>query len=122
MAAITTLATTQAYSNVQEENGSLFSAEMALLLMAAISGVAMTKKMHKQYGIILRKALWLTARQKLKGMLGKKQDQIAGMEPWLFILLAIAASVLGVALLGLWGFIVIIALGAIIYFALRQSM
>jgi hypothetical protein len=43
------------------------------------------------------------------------------MEMWLFILLVVAAAAIGVALFGLWGFIVILLLGAIIYLLLKQS-
>jgi len=71
---------------------------------------------------MMRKAFWMAAKQKLNRLFRNKQDQIAGMAPWLFILLVVAAAAIGVALFGLWGFIVILALAAIIYLLLKQSM
>lgn len=122
MAAYTTMTTAQESTSAMAPSAAFSSAEMAMLMMAAFAGTAMSKSMRKQYRSMMRKAFWMAAKQKLNRLFGHKQDQIAGMEPWLFILLVVAAAAIGVALFGLWGFIVILALAAIIYLLLKQSM
>lgn len=122
MAAYTTMTTTQAGTNATAPAKEFTSPALAILMMAAFAGTAMSKSMRKQYRSMMRKAFWIAAKQKVNRLFGNKQDQIAGLEPWLFILLVVAAAAIGVALFGLWGFIVILALAAIIYLLLKQSM
>lgn len=91
-------------------------------MTAAFAGTAMSKSMRKQYRSMMRKGFWLAAKQKFKSLFSKQQDQVAGLEPWLFILIVVAAAIIGVALFGLWGFIVMLALAAILYLLLKQSI
>ncbi len=99
--------------------------DAALLLMGALAGATLSKEAKKQYRALSRKLALQALGQKIKGVFNKKfrkqGEQIAGMETWLFILLVVLAAALGVALFGLWGFIVILLLAAIIYLLLRQS-
>ncbi|MCA0382509.1 MAG: hypothetical protein LCH58_10125 [Bacteroidetes bacterium] len=122
MATHSSIASTQVTPAQSASGADNFSAEMAILMTAAFAGTAMSKRMRKQYRSMMRKAFWMAAKQKLNRLFRNKQDQIAGMAPWLFILLVVAAAAIGVALFGLWGFIVILALAAIIYLLLKQSM
>ena len=121
MAAFTTMATTESTPSTPASASGISSAEVGMLMMAAFAGTAMSKSMRKQYRSMMRQAFWQAAKQKVKGLFGKNNNQVAGMESWLFILLVVAAAAIGVALFGLWGFIVILALAAIIYLLLKQS-
>lgn len=99
--------------------------DAAILLMGALAGATLTKEAKKQYKALSRKLAFQALGLKVKGLFNKKYrrqgEQIAGMELWLFILLVVAAAAIGVALFGLWGFIVILLLAAIIYLLLKQS-
>jgi hypothetical protein len=99
--------------------------DAAVLLMGALAGATLSKEAKKQYRALSRKLAWQALGIKVKGVFNKKYrqqgEQVAGMELWLFILLVVAAAAIGVALFGLWGFIVILLLAAIIYLLLKQS-
>lgn len=99
--------------------------DASMMLLGALAGVAMTKEARRQYKALSRKMAWQALGLKFKGIFNKKyraiDDKIGGIDSWLFILLVVAAAALGIALFGIWGFIVILALGAIIYLLLQQS-
>lgn len=122
MATHSSIASTQLTPAQSTSVADNFSAEMAILMTAAFAGTAMSKSMRKQYRSMMRKGFWLAAKQKFKSLFGKQEDQVAGLEPWLFILIVVAAAIIGVALFGWWGFIVMLALAAILYLLLKQSM
>lgn len=112
-------------AQIAPEQPAISNGDAALLLMGALAGATMSKEAKKQYKALTRKLAWKALTQKVKGLFSKSHrqqgDTIAGMEPWLFILIVVAAAAIGVALFGLWGFIVILLLGAIVYLLLRQS-
>ena len=99
--------------------------DVAVLLMGALAGATLSTSTKKQFKVLTRKLAWQGLGLKVKGVFNKKYRQqgehVAGMDMWLFILLVVAAAALGVALFGLWGFIVILLLAAIVYLLLKQS-
>ena len=99
-----------------------FSGEAALLLTAALAGASMSKSARRQYRALTRKMAWKALGDKLKGLFSRqKADQIFGLEPLVFWLLVAAVALLGILLFGFWGFLVIAALGVIIYLLLKQN-
>lgn len=100
-----------------------FSGEAALLLTAALAGASMSKSARRQYRALTRKMAWKALGNKIKGMFSRQQraDQIFGLEPLVFWLLVAAVALLGILLFGFWGFLVIAALGVIIYLLLKQN-
>jgi hypothetical protein len=124
MALVTTISH-QAVTSESNAQSMLANGDAAILLMGALAGATLSKEAKKQYKSLSRKLAWQALGLKFKGLFNKKYrqqgEQIAGMELWLFILLVVAAAAIGVALFGLWGFIVILLLAAIIYLLLKQS-
>ncbi|MCU0334229.1 MAG: hypothetical protein MUF62_04160 [Chitinophagaceae bacterium] len=99
------------------------SADVMLLMMGAVAGASMSKAARRQYRQLRRKLVWQALGQKFKSMFSKKHrfgDTVAGMDMWLFILLAVVAAAIGVWLFGLFGFLVILGLATIIYLLLRN--
>lgn len=124
MAFVTTTTTTQAESSQAAEAQQNLSADAALLLMGALAGASMTKAARKEYRKLQRKMAWKALGLKFKSMFSRKHqasDQIFGMDAWLFILLVLAGAAIGFAIFGVWGFLVLLGLGAIIYLLLRNE-
>lgn len=124
MALVTTISH-QAVTSESNAQSMPANGDAAILLMGALAGATLSKEAKRQYKSLSRKLAWQAMGLKVKGLFNKKYrqqgEQIAGMELWLFILLVVAAAAIGVALFGLWGFIVILLLAAIIYLLLKQS-
>jgi hypothetical protein len=82
----------------------------------------MSKSARRQYRALTRKMAWKALGDKLKGLFSRQRaDQIFGLEPLVFWLLVAAVALLGILLFGFWGFLVIAALGVIIYLLLKQN-
>lgn len=90
-----------------------------LALLAAITGVAVTKSGRKAMRKAIRQLAWKNMKLSIKNLFTKGK-RIAGMDDWLFLLLVIALAAIGVWLFGLWGFLVILLLGLILYLLLRN--
>jgi hypothetical protein len=125
MALVTTTTTEQVIPVESNTSPAVSGSDAAILLMGALAGATLSKEAKKQYRALRNKLAWQALGLKIKGAFSKKHrhkgDQIAGMDMWLFILLVVAAAAIGVWLFGLWGFIVILLLAAIIYLLLRQA-
>jgi len=110
-------------ANAAPQSGA--SGEIALLMMGLVAGASMTKAARKQYRALTRKMAWQALGFKLKSLFGKKdfgEDQtVAGMPLWLFIVVAVGAAALGLWLFGLMGFLLLLALAAIIYLLVKKS-
>ncbi len=123
--ALVTTNTQQEISVESNTSPAVTGGDAAVLLMGALAGATLSKEAKKQYKALSRKLAWTALGLKIKGAFSKKHrqqgEQIAGMDMWLFILLVVAAAAIGVWLFGLWGFIVILLLAAIIYLLLRQA-
>jgi hypothetical protein len=106
-----------------EQVSGISSADVMLLMMGALAGAGMSKAALRQYRQLRRKIVWQALSQKFKSVFSKQHrlgDTVAGMDMWLFILLAVVAAALGVWLFGLFGFLVILGLATIIYLLLRK--
>lgn len=105
------------------EANSFSGGDAALLLMGGLAGAALTREAAKKYRSLSRKLAWTAFKSKIKSLFAPKNplkgEKIAGMEPWLFLLLAVAGAAIGVAIFGLWGFIVMAGLAAVIYLLLE---
>jgi fatty acid desaturase len=99
------------------------SGDAGILLAAALVGSLSARAAKKQYRKALRKAAWQALRNRVLSLFSgkKRRDTIFGLEAWLFFVLVLVAAALGVALFGFWGFLVLVALGVIIYLLLKQS-
>jgi hypothetical protein len=121
--AMVTIKSTEAQQNQLQTETTLHTyGDAALLLMGALAGASMSKSATKQFRKMKRKMTWQALGMKFKSMFGKKQqEQIMGMDAWLFVLLVLAVAALGFWAFGVWGFLVLLGLGAIIYLLLKNG-
>jgi hypothetical protein len=102
------------------------TSEMALLMTAALAGASMTKAAKKQYRKMARKAAFTMVGYKIKRMFGFKApdvpDTIFGMNFWLFLGIVVVAAAFGAWLFGFWAFLVLVALGFIIYLLVKDDL
>lgn len=106
---------------------SLPASDAAILLMSALAGAAMTKTARRQYRKMARKATWKLLGYKMKAALGFRRsnevpETVFGMSFWLFLGIIIVAVALGTWLFGLAGFLILVAIAAIILFLLRDDL
>ena len=97
--------------------------DAALLLMGAMAGATMTKAAKKQYAAMPRNMARQQLGMQFKGLFSKKyrKDSVMGLSPLVFWLLVAAVGLLGILVFGLWGFLVIAALGLILYLLIKKS-
>lgn len=124
MALSTTSATIQPSAETPAAPSSSFpSSGTALLLMAAMSGAAMSKTARRQYRKMARKAAWTWLGLKMAKMLGFKRDvpdTVMGLNFWVFLLLVAVGVAIGAALFGLVGFLILLGISIIIYLLLQN--
>lgn len=126
MALSYTSATEQPVEASVASQPALPSSELALLMMGAMAGAAMTKAARKEYRKMARKTTWKMVGYKMKRMLGFKApdvpDTIFGMNFWLFFGIVVVGAAFGAWLFGFWAFLVLIALGLIIYLLVKDDL
>jgi hypothetical protein len=102
----------------------LSTSDAAALLTIALAGAAATKASKRYYRKMARKAAWKMMGMKMKAALGFKQDvpdTVMGLNFWLFLGIVVAASILGVVLFGVLGFIIVLGIAFIIYLLLNDK-
>jgi hypothetical protein len=121
--AFATTTTTQASVPVPTNSTTVSGGDAALLLMGALAGASMSKQARRQYRAMTRKMAWQQLGMSFKGLFNKKyrQEKIGGLSPLAFWLIVAGVSLLGILLFGFWGFLVIAALGLIIYLLIKKS-
>lgn len=104
------------------------TAEVTMLMTAALAGASVSKAARKQYRKIARKAALVLAGYKIKRLLGfKKQsadvpDEILGLNFWVFMGIVIVGAALGAWLFGFLGFIILVALAFIIFLLVKDDL
>jgi hypothetical protein len=121
--AFVTTTTTQASVPAPANSSTVSGGDAALLLMGALAGASMSKQARRQYRAMTRKMAWQQLGMSFKGLFNKKyrQEKIGGLSPLAFWLIVAGVSLLGILLFGFWGFLVIAALGLIIYLLIKKS-
>ena len=121
--AFATTTTTQSSTPPTAASNPVSGGDAAVLLMGALAGASMTKQAKRQYRAMTRKMAWQQLGMSFKGLFSKKyrQKKVAGLSPLAFWLIVAGVALLGILLFGFWGFLVIAALGTIIYLLIKKS-
>lgn len=120
----TNIATAQTEAVPAAHQPGMSSSDAAVLMMAALAGVSMTKTARRQYRKMTRKMAWKAMGQKIKAGLGFKTsgdipETVMGMNFWVFLAVAVGAVILGTVIFGITGFLILLGIAIIIYLLLN---
>jgi len=106
------------------ENTGVLSPELGILLAGAVAGTAAARATRKQYKKMMRRLTWKMIGLKFKSMLGFRKnvpDEVMGLNFWVFVGLVALLAIIGAALFGVTGFLILLGIGIIIYLLLNGN-
>ncbi|MCU0374474.1 MAG: hypothetical protein MUF24_04110 [Chitinophagaceae bacterium] len=106
------------------ENTGILSPELGILLAGAVAGTAAARATRKQYKKMMRRLTWKMIGLKFKSMLGFRKnmpDDVMGLNFWVFVGLVALLAIIGAAIFGVTGFLILLGIGIIIYLLLNGN-